>query len=562
MSKVDVPSILKQAEYLLESAGPLAEAAQQAVAKLLNLVETLVADKNELSLEVERLRRLLEKKKGPKTTDPPGEGEEDSSKKSSDHSSEKERQGREQKPRSAHDRRSFKNITVHQERPCPVDPATLPPDAVRVADETVVVQDIQIQPRNIRFLRHVYYSASQNKYFRGPLPPGYDEGDFGADLRALIVSLKYAGKMSEPNIRSFLENFDVQISAGSLSNILTGTARFETAYHDVLVTGLVSTPYQQTDDTSARVAGQGWHTHILCNPFYTYYSTRSGKDRLSVLAMLQNLDAAPLRFNSQTLELLDREFTIPGKWREQVQSLMDEHGGDGVFEAAAVKPILDGWFDGRCQQTRTAIEQAAAIVYYHGQTRVPVIDLLVCDGAGQFKLLTKHLELCWIHEGRHYAKLSAVVPRHAAALDTFRGRFWDYYRVLQDYRAGPSESWAEQLREEFDELFSTVTGYDELDARIALTLAKKSELLTVLSHPWVPVHNNPSELGARVSARRRDISLHSRSVRGARSMDIFTTLVETCKNLSFSAYRYFREHFHRDPSATSLGFLIQQAASV
>ena len=49
-------------------------------------------------------------------------------------------------------------------------------------------------------------------------------GDFGASLRALIVSLKYCGTMSEPKIGEFLENFDVQVSAGSLSNILTNSA--------------------------------------------------------------------------------------------------------------------------------------------------------------------------------------------------------------------------------------------------------------------------------------------------------------------------------------------------
>ena len=67
-------------------------------------------------------------------------------------------------------------------------------------------------------------------------------------------------------------------------------------------------------------------------------------------------------------------------------------------------------------------------------------------------------------------------------------------------RAGPSEAWAGKLRQEFDELFATRTGYDALDDRIAKTAAKKDELLTVLSHPSTPLHNNASELGARVAA--------------------------------------------------------------
>jgi hypothetical protein len=433
---------------------------------------------------------------------------------------------------------------------------------VRVEDESVVVQDIEIKPRNIRFQRHVYYSAAAGKYFRGPLPNGYDVGDFGADLRALILSLKYCGNMSEPKIGEFLENFDVQISAGSLSNILTNPpASFEQEYHDVLIAGLSSTTYQQTDDTSARVAGQSWHTHILCNPFYTWYSTRSGKDRLSVLAVFQNQDEARLRFNEQTLTLLREQFTVPEKWQRSLAAWIHEQGGDVEFDATSLKSLFDDWFDGRCQQTRTAIEHAAAIVSYRQQTSIPVIDVLVCDDAGQFKLLTDHLGLCWIHAGRHFQRLSPMVPRHEKALAGFTERYWDFYAVLQDYRAGPSEVWATKLRQEFDELFKTRTGYDALDDRIAKTATKKDELLTVLSHPSTPLHNNASELGARVSARRRDVSLHSRSVRGARAMDIFTTLVQTCKKLGLSAYAYFRAHLGRTLSAPSLGPRIRQAAA-
>jgi hypothetical protein len=438
----------------------------------------------------------------------------------------------------------------------------LPPDAVRVEDESVVVQDIEIKPRNIRFQRQVYYSAAAGKYYRGPLPNGYDVGDFGADLRALILSLKYCGNMSEPKIGEFLDNFDVQISAGSLSNILTNTAAsFEQEYHDVLIAGLSSTTYQQTDDTSARVAGQSWHTHVLCNPFYTWYSTRSGKDRLTVLAVLQNRDKTRFHFNEQTLALLRDEFTIPAKWQESLAAWIDEQGGDVEFDAESLKALFDDWFDGSCQQTRTAIEHAAAIISYHRQTSVPVIDVLVCDDAGQFKLLTDHLALCWIHAGRHFERLSPVVPQHATALDNFAERYWDFYAALQDYRAGPGDAWAMKLRQEFDELFATRTGYDALDDRIAKTAAKKEELLTVLSHPSVPLHNNASELGARVSARRRDVSLHSRSTRGARAMDIFTTLVQTCKKLSLSAYAYFRAHLGPTLSAPSLGLRIRHAAA-
>ena len=557
MGTSDVKAIIEKVEQLLAEE-ELSDKIELAIQELLNVVEALSADKKSLVDEVERLRKQLEQKKKAKNTsnsNKDGQGPAgDDDRGNSDHSSEKRRKSK--KNRKANDRRSFKDLTIHDTIECPVDPDTLPPDAVRIQDEVVVVQDIEIKPKNTQFQRHVYYSASQQEYYRGPLPADCNHGDFSAGLRALIVSLKYCGNMSEPKIGEFLENFDVQVSAGSLSNILTKSAElFEQEYDDLLIAGLSSTAYQQTDDTSARVKGEFWNTHILCNPFYTFYSTRPGKDRLTVLKVLQNTDELRFRFGEATCQLLQDEFSLPKKWSDEITAL-----GDVEASETTLKLLLDGWFGQRNQQVRTAIEQAAAIVFYRQQSSIPVVRTLVCDDAGQFKLLTDKLSLCWIHAGRHYEKLSSIVARHAKFLAAFRERYWAYYASLQDYRAGPTQELAEKFRLEFDELFSTRTGYAALDDRIAKTAAKKDELLTVLSVPEVPLHNNDSELGARVSARRRDVSLHSRSERGARAMDIFTTLVQTSKKLGISAFAYLRDRLSGALEMPSLAQSIRIAA--
>ena len=236
--------------------------------------------------------------------------------------------------------------------------------------------------------------------------------------------------MSEPKIGEFLSNFDVQVSSGSLSNILTKTAAdFEQEYHDLLVAGLNSTPYQQTDDTSARVKGSFWNTHVLCNPFYSVYSTRPGKDRLTVLKALQNKDELRFRFDEQTLALLRETFSIPKKWLAEIEALVEALGEIECSETT-LRLLLDGWFGSRNGQVRTSIEQAAAIRFYRRQDEVPVVETLVCDDAGQFKLLTEKLALCWIHEGRHYEKLSPVVPRHREALEEVPGQFLGLLRLV------------------------------------------------------------------------------------------------------------------------------------
>lgn len=556
MKRGEVEKSLKEVEELLGNDRELPDAVELAIRKLLNLIEALCCNNQELMKEVERLRKQLEEKKRGKNSS--GIGKDNPKDLSSEN---RQPPDPEKPPRLLRDRRSGKKLEIHETIPCPIDPAILPPDAIRHPDQSVVVQNIVIKPHNIEFLQEVYYSPNEKKSYRGILPVGYDNGDYGPELRALILSLKYCGNMSEPKIGEFLSNFNVQVSSGSLSNILTrGAEQFEDTYNQVLETGLTSTSYQQTDDTSARVAGKSWHTHIICNPFYTFYSTRPNKDRLSVLAALQNVKSLSFRFNSQTIVLLKNELKIAAKWLEKVSHLIEERAGDFVLDSLEFTRLLDQWMGTTCIADRLAISHASAIVYYRNQTSIPVVTVLACDDAKQFKLLTEKIALCWIHEGRHYERLSPVVESHKQVLDDFFKRYWEYYGRLQKYRTGPTELLAIELRKDFTELFSRKTGYDGLDYRMAITATKEQDLLTVLDHPTCPLHNNVSELGARVSARRRDASLHSKSERGAHSMDVFTTIVQTCKKLGNSAYEFFRQHLRREPLAPNLAKLITDAA--
>ncbi len=65
------------------------------------------------------------------------------------------------------------------------------------------------------------------------------------------------------------------------------------------------------------------------------------------------------------------------------------------------------------------------------------------------------------------------------------------------------------------------TGYLELDERKRLTALKVDELLLVLEHPELPLHNNPAELAARTMVRRRNISYTTQTQQGTKAWDIF-----------------------------------------
>jgi len=156
--------------------------------------------------------------------------------------------------------------------------------------------------------------------------------------------------------------------------------------------------------------------------------------------------------------------------------------------------------------------------------------------------------------------MTPCVPQHRAWLEAFRKRYWDFYKQLLAYRQDPAPERAAQLREKFDELFSTVTGYDELDQRIARTKADKTYLLMVLDHPEVPLHNNPAELDARTRVRKRVVSYGPRSLAGARTWDAMETLLSTARKLGVNFFQYIRDRVSGARQMPSLADLIKQRA--
>ncbi|MBI4671762.1 MAG: hypothetical protein HY741_08865 [Chloroflexi bacterium] len=116
------------------------------------------------------------------------------------------------------------------------------------------------------------------------------------------------------------------------------------------------------------------------------------------------------------------------------------------------------------------------------------------------------------------------------------------------------------MSQEFDALFSTVTGYTALDERIAKTKAKQAQLLLVLAHPEIPLHNNLAELGARLRVRKRDVSYGPRTETGKKAWDTFMTLGATAKNLGVSFYQYIYDRVSGTLQMPSLADVITQQA--
>ena len=507
------------------------EATRRAVQALLNLVEVLLGENRALRAETQRLRDEISRLKGEqgrpqiKATTPP-------KRPATDHSSERERQ----RPIARHRRGKLQQIVVDRTETLAVDPALLPPDAVFKGYEEVVVQDVVLHTDTVLFRKEKWYSPARGRTYLAPLPPGYD-GQFGPGLRTLVLVLYFAGNMSEAKILDLVHSVGLLISAGHVSDLLI---KDRDAFHAekaaVVEAGLASSPWQHVDDTGTRVNGQNQSCHVLCNPLYTAYHTAPAKDRLTVLAVLRNGRPPAFLLNDEALGYL-ADLPVSATTRRQLTHLPR----DTVLDEAALARLLAEHLPRVGKQPRKWLIDALAVAAYHAQPDGPVVQLLVCDEAGQFTGLTLDLALCWVHEGRHYKKLDPFLPPHRAAVERFLTDFWAYYDDLLAYRQQPTAAERARLEAAFDTLVAGETGYWQLDERIASTRAKKAPLLRVLDHPEIPLHNNPAELGARQRVRKRDVSFGPRTADGARAWDTFMTLAETAKKLGVSFYQYIHD---------------------
>lgn len=526
------------------------EGARQAIVMLLNLVEELRQENEQLRAENQRLRDEINRLKGEQGK-PDIKPNRRKKKEAKDHSSEAERR----KPKQRKKRRKVEHIAIDREEKCRVGAEQLPSDAEFKGYVPVVVQDIKVETDNVRFLKEKYYSPSERKVYLAELPHGYT-GEFGPGVKSLAVVLHFAAHMTEPKLLEFFAHVGLQISAGQLSNLLVkGQDDFHAEKDALYETGLRSSPWQHIDDTGTRVNGQNQHCHIVCNPLYTAYFTTEKKDRLTVLDVLQNFCERTYRLNAEAYQLLET-FRLPTKVVRQL-GLFPQ---DTTLSEAEFLELLEKRLPQLGPQQRQHVLEATAIAAYHAQLEFPVVQLVVCDDAPQFKLLTEELALCWVHEGRHYKKLSPAVDYHRDLLETFRAKFWAFYDQLLTYCTDPTSAEQERLTDEFDKLFLTVTGYEALDERIAKTKAKKDALLMVLDHPEIPLHNNPAELGARQRVRKRHISFGPRTADGVKAWDTFMTLAATTRKLGVSFYAYIHDRISRANQMPSLAELITQRA--
>jgi Transposase IS66 family len=438
------------------------------------------------------------------------------------------------------------------------DLKSLPKDVVFKGYARSHYQSLEIRSKLIEVRRATYYSATEKKTYTADLPSEYMLGsDYTQTLKGYISLFKFSLGVSIPKIREFLQFHGIAITNGTISNIVLENGDSlkgeQIAIHQ---TGLELGLYETTDTTASRFNGANHHTHVFGNEAYSAYFTKPHKDRQTIVDLIRLDKPRTYLLNEDTFRLYEY-LKIPAKITKPLIPLVSlcavgEKYLDQETFIHQIKTVLD---DTDYQKHEQKLLEGAYLSAYRSQTP---LNILLCDDAPQYKLVALLIAACWVHAGRHFKKLNPKIKYHQQLLDEFQTQFWVFYQKLKDYKEKPNPIRAIELEREFNTLFDTKTGYQELDDRIQKTKANKHELLVVLKHPYVPLHNNDSELAVRREVRHRDISLQTRTEKGTQAKDVFFTIIQTAKKLGINTYQYILDRVNKKFTMTPLHSLVEQ----
>ena len=522
---------------------------------LLNIVEQQSGQLEQLRQENQELKDEINRLKGeqgrPKFPKPKGPA-------TSDISSEKRRRKKnhkkgEKKP----------DINIDRTEYCKVDKSLLPEDARFKGYDDVIQQELCLVRRNTLYRVERYYSVKEGKLYRGQLPEEYI-GEFGAGLQSLMQLLHHVCDVTHGRLAALLNSQGIVMSTGTISNVLlSGKAWACEEQRAILRAGIQAIPYTQADSTKSVEKGQGKATQIIGAEFFTVFYTMDSKSRLDVLrAFLGNPpEGLPLCLNATSRQLL-RHFEVSKKDRQ----FLEKHFGDGRLWDI---PAFSTYLQKHAPKIRAKknmyprILESLALGYYHEQVDFPVVKSLLSDDAPEYLKIALWLHaLCWIHDARHYNKLTPKIELHRSIKEEFQNKYWQFYYQLLDFKELPASQQEAQkliLKQQFESLFKPSTDYFQLNECIGRTLGNKEKLLAVLDNPALPLHNNGMELGARRVVRKRDISLHSWSKTGTRVKDAFMSITETAAKLGVNALEYITDRITQKYQMPHLAALVRQA---
>jgi transposase IS66 family protein len=447
-------------------------------------------------------------------------------------------------------RSKTRDLVIHESVPLTLD--DLPEGTRFLGYVDFTVQDLRIEPHNTRY-RRGRYQLPDGTIITAALPQGVTS-HFGPTLRQYALYQHCHNHVTQPLLHEELLELGVDISAGQVNRLLTeGHEAFYQEKDSLLPAAREVSTFLQTDDTSARHCGKAGHTLHIGNDLFASFFTTDTKSRVNFLKVLLTPHQGYL-FNGDALFYLEC-FGFPKKLLAQLEAETAWLYEDD----ASWKARLDAWKIDSAEHRRLLTEAALWANLLDHDLYNDVV--LISDDAAQFKLLAFLHALCWVHMERHVAQLIPLNADQRAAYDAARDAIWNYYQRLKAFRASPTPRRRARLESDFDQLFLMETGWPELDEVLRTIHRKKSELLLVLDHPEIPLHNNLSENDIRQYVKKRKISAGTRSDVGRRCRDTFLSLKTTCRKLGITFWRYLQDRIHGLNEIPPLADLIRRKAA-
>jgi Transposase IS66 family len=442
------------------------------------------------------------------------------------------------------------NLTITHEVVVPFPNA--PEGSVHLRYEEYIVQELVIHTKVTRYLRQRIRLADGSTLLAA-LPEDVVAGKhFGPGLMAYVLDQYHHGNVTQPLLLEQLQEMGIDISTGEISHLLTEQQEeFHREKVEVLTAGLQVASYIGVDDTGARHDGKNGYCTAIGNDWFAYFESTDSKSRLNFLQVLRGagtgyaINEATLAYWQRQdlaqevvakLNVEPRRFADEAAWQNRLVEL-------GITAKLHVRLATEGVLLGQL------IEQGVSP------------DLVILsDGAPQFDLLL-HAS-CWIHAERPLARLVPYNEMHRAAVEQVRQQIWELYQDLKKYRAQPDTATQPTLQARFETLVNQKTNFPASIGQVLKEMREhQDDLLRVLEHPEVPLHNNGRESDIRGYVKVRKISGSTRSASGRRCRDTFASLKKTCRKLGVNFWAYLKDRIGGLGKIPWLADVIRQRAA-
>ena len=386
-----------------------------------------------------------------------------------------------------------KDIKIH--RTILLTPPNLPANAKLHSSHEYVVQDIEINLMNTKYIREIY-KTPEGKYFYAHLPKG-TKGHYGSEIKRFVLYQHYALHVPQNAILRQLQDIGIEISAGKISNILTkGNDVFHKEKASLLKAGMENSSYITVDDTGMPHKNKnGYCTHIG-NDFFTFYESSDSKSRLNYLKIL-NQGKEAYRINGYAIDYLKSS-----KFPQDKTALLERAQGREFSDISKWESFLKNCSITGKGHVRTATE--AGLIGNITQTGFVKNISIVSDEAPQFKVFVHGL--CWIHTERKVNSLTPESDLQAKEQKKVIDQIWKFYKLLKLYKKCPRLHNRKRIENIFARLFTQKTAWPELNQALESIHKNKKELLLVLDRPKIPLHTNQSENDLREMVKKRKIS--------------------------------------------------------